>query len=115
MWSTVRRRRRRKPPLAAITSKVRGATVTPEQLLTFADPLPEPMLLLTSRGLVLAANRAVDKRLGLVRRDLLGRNLADIVTTSTDEIARHLRSCSRSRSLVLGSLDLRGDRARTFA
>jgi len=82
--------------------------VTPEQFLTFAEPLPEPMLLLTGSGIVLAGNRAVEKRLGLALHQVGGKNLADVVADSTDEIAHYLRSCSRNRSLVLGSLNLLG-------
>ncbi len=82
--------------------------MTPEQFLTFADPLPEPMLLLTGGGLVLAGNRAVEKRLGVALNTVRGKTLADVVADPPDEIAHYLRSCSRSRSLVLGSLDLLG-------
>jgi PAS domain S-box-containing protein len=80
--------------------------VTPEQFLTFADPMPEPMLLLTGRGLVLAGNRAVETRLGVAPSALTGKALASLVTDPPDEVAHYLRSCSRSRSLVLGSLEL---------
>ena len=80
--------------------------MTPEQFLTFSDPLPEPMLLLAGSGLVLAGNRAVEKRLGIALHELRGKKLADVVADRPDETARYLRSCSRSRSLVLGSLQL---------
>jgi PAS domain S-box-containing protein len=80
--------------------------VTPEQFLTFADPLPEPMLLLSGSGLVLAGNRAVEQRLGVALHEVLGKNLSEVVADPPDEIAHYLRSCSRSRSLVLGSLNL---------
>ncbi len=82
--------------------------MTPEQFLIFADPLPEPMLLLTGGGLVLVGNRAVEQRLGLALHDVRGKPLSDVVADSTDEIADYLRSCSRSRSLVVGSLDVLG-------
>ncbi|WP_411281347.1 PAS domain S-box protein [Gemmatimonas sp.] len=80
--------------------------MTPEQFLTFADPLPEPMLLLTSRGLILAGNRAIEQRLGVALHTVGGKHLADVVVDSNDAIAQYLRSCSRSRSLVPGSLRL---------
>ena len=80
--------------------------MTPEQFLTFADPLPEPMLLLACSGRVLAGNRAVEKRLGIALPAIRGNNLADAVADTPDEVAHYLRSCSRSRSLVLGSLVL---------
>jgi PAS domain S-box-containing protein len=85
-----------------------GQAVTPDQFLTFADPLPEPMLLLTGSGLVLAGNRAVESRTGVAVHEFLGSNLAHFVADSPDDVAHYLRSCSRSRSLVLGSLNLRG-------
>ena len=80
--------------------------MTPEQFLTFADPLPEPMLLLAGSGRVLAGNRAVEKRLGVALHEVRGKNLTDVVAGTPDEVAHYLRSCSRSRSLVLGSLYL---------
>jgi len=79
--------------------------MTPEQFLFFADPLPEPMLFLSADGLILAGNRATGERLGVLRRKLVGRQLAEVVGDSPAEIARYLRLCSRSRSMVLGSLD----------
>lgn len=94
--------------MAVSISKVSASIVTPEQFLTFADPLPEPMLLLTSSGHILAGNRAVEKRLGFALHNVQGKNLADVVADSPAEIARYLRSCSRSRSLVLGALSLLG-------
>jgi PAS domain S-box-containing protein len=82
--------------------------MTAEQFLAFADPLPEPMLLLTSSGLVVAGNQAVERRLGVAAHRARGKNLADLVADSPEEIAHYLQSCSRSRSLVLGSLSLLG-------
>ena len=82
--------------------------MTPEQFHLFAAPLPEPMLLLTGSGLLLAGNRAVEKRLGYPPSDLVGKNLADVVADPSEEVAHYLRSCSRSRSLVLGSLQIAG-------
>ena len=79
----------------------------PELFLGFADPLPEPMLLLSGQGLVLAGNRAIGNRFGVKLDELRGRKLADVVTDAPDEVARYIRSCARSRSLVLGALDLR--------
>ena len=81
--------------------------MTPEQFLTFAEPLPEAMLLVTSSGVVLAGNRAVE-RLGPAMHQVTGKNLAVVVTDSPDDIAHYLRSCSRSGSLVPGSVNLLG-------
>ncbi len=76
--------------------------MTPEQFLTFADPLPEPMLLLSGGGLVLAGNRAVEQRLALALPTVRGKNLADLVGESAHEIAHYLRSCSRASSRTRG-------------
>lgn len=87
--------------------------MTPEQFLTFADSLPEPMLLVLSSGLVLAGNRAVEKRLGIALDEVRGTNLSDVVSDSREEVVTYLRSCARTRSLVPGSLTLlpNGDEA----
>ena len=83
--------------------------MTPEQFLLFADPLPEPTLLLSSDGLIFAGNRAVEERLGISVSWLRTRRLAEIVTESPDEVAHYLKLCCRSRSLVLGGMNLRGN------
>jgi PAS domain S-box-containing protein len=89
--------------------------VTPDQFLSFADPLPEPMLLVMANGLILACNRAVEVRLDIPRRHLIGKRLSEVVGDSNEEIAHYLRACSRSRSLVLGSVDLQLDQTRSIA
>lgn len=81
--------------------------MTPEQFLLFADPLPEPTLLLSSDGLILAGNRAVHERLGICVSELRTKRLAEVVSESPDEVAHYLRLCCRSRSLVLGGMNLR--------
>ena len=81
--------------------------MTPEQFLAFADPLPEPMLLLTGYGVVLAGNSAIEGRLNVKRVEVIGRHLAESVQNSPDEVSHYLQLCSRSRSMVLGSLSLR--------
>ncbi|MCE9562147.1 MAG: PAS domain S-box protein [Planctomycetes bacterium] len=80
--------------------------MTPEQFLLFADPFPEPMALLSGNGLILSVNRATEERLGISPRELRGRKLTDVVVEPSDEVAHYLRSCSRSRQMVLGSLAL---------
>src|SRR4051812_3706460 len=64
------------------------------------------MLLVTGAGMVLAANRAVARRLGLDPRGLCGRRLADVLADPPDAIARYLRTCSRTREMVPGTLRL---------
>ncbi len=81
--------------------------MTPEHFLLFADPLPEPTLLLADDGLILAGNRAVEERLGSSVSGLQGKRLAEVVLESPEEVAQYLRLCCGSRSLVLGAMRLR--------
>lgn len=78
--------------------------MTPDHFLVFADPLPEPMLLVSGDGLILAGNRAVEERLGIALGVLRGRDIAAVVADSPGEVGEYLRTCSRIRGLVLGSL-----------
>ena len=80
--------------------------MTPETFLQTSDLLPEPMLLLTGSGTVLAANQAAGERLGL--NAVRGRLLTEIVTDPPADVARYLHLCCRSRKLVLGALMIAG-------
>ncbi len=82
--------------------------MTTEQFLQFANPLPEPMLLVSTEGIVCAANHAVRRRLQGLPRELVGQRLYDWVVESADDVARYLQACSRTRDLLPGSLVLRG-------
>ena len=83
--------------------------MTPEHFLTFADPLPEPTLLLSGDGLILAGNRAIEERMAISLGTLRGKRLADVVKEQPDEVSHYLRLCCRSRNLVLGALTLKGN------
>ncbi|MEP0919783.1 ATP-binding protein [Leptolyngbya sp. DQ-M1] len=78
--------------------------MTPEQFLEFARPLPEPMLLVTGQGQILAANPAFTRLFGLDQQPLQAKTLFEIATDSAEKIKQYLRACSGSRDLVLGSL-----------
>jgi PAS domain S-box-containing protein len=80
--------------------------VSPDDFLAWAGALPEPTILATTNGKVLAANRAVERRLGVPRTALVGQQLADVVSDPPDRVADYLRACSRSGELVLGALTL---------
>ena len=80
--------------------------MTPEQFLQFADPLPEPTLLISGSGFVLAANRAAQHRHGLHFDATNQTSLASFVAESSDEVAHFVRRCSSSRQMVLGALTL---------
>jgi PAS domain S-box-containing protein len=75
-----------------------------ESFLKVADLLPEPMMLVTADGMILAANRACGERLGTFPEPLQGNRLQDFTSDPPAEVAVYLRDCSRSRQLVLGAL-----------
>lgn len=77
--------------------------MTPEQFLELTRPIPESMMLITGDGELLAANRSARKILGggELSQDSL---LADFVIDPPDKIDRYLRSCSRSRAMIVGAL-----------
>ena len=81
--------------------------MTTEQFLQLADPLPEPTLLVSGSGFVLAVNRAAQHRLGLHFDAANQTSLASLVAESSDEVAHFVRRCSASRQMVLGALTLR--------
>ncbi len=83
--------------------------MSPDQFLLVADVLPEPTLLVSGDGVIHAANRAVEGRLGRERAGLTGGRLADLVSDPPHTVAAYLRACSRTRSPVLGSLTVRPD------
>ncbi len=81
--------------------------MTPEQFLAFASPLPEAMLFVDGDGLLLAANSAAEKLLGISGRELIGASVTDLTTDPAEKVAGFLRTCSRSSALVPGSLTWR--------
>lgn len=89
-------------------SKREELIVTPESFLLFANPLPEPMILISGGGFVLALNRSVEGRFGVSAQGWRGKTLADLVVDPDDEIARYLQLCCRSRQTVLGAITVRG-------
>jgi signal transduction histidine kinase/ActR/RegA family two-component response regulator len=80
--------------------------VTPEQFLEFARPLPEPMLLITGGGQILASNPPFAKMLELPRQLWQGKTIFEVATDPTDKVKQYLRACSSSREMVIGSLTL---------
>lgn len=75
-----------------------------EQFLQVANLLPEAMLLVTAEGEPVAANRASLSRLECNWKDLQGKLLQDCVDNPASQVLLYLRSCSRSRNLIYGSL-----------
>ncbi|MEJ7928917.1 ATP-binding protein [Ramlibacter sp. AN1015] len=73
-----------------------------------ADALPEPLLLVSSRGTLLSANRAAAALLGVPAQSLANRRLAELVLESEEAVQELLTSCSRSRSMLPSSLTFVG-------
>ncbi|MEB3210483.1 MAG: ATP-binding protein [Leptolyngbyaceae bacterium] len=80
--------------------------MTPDQFLEFARLLPEPMLLITGNGQILAANPSLFQMLGLQHQMLQGKMLFELVTNPPEQVKQYLRNCSSTREMVLGTLTL---------
>lgn len=80
--------------------------MTPEQFLAFARVLPEPLLLITNQGEILATNRPAANLFGYSSKELQGKFLGNLVTDSPEKVLKYLQSCAKSRQMVLGSLTL---------
>lgn len=81
--------------------------MTPEQFLELARILPEPCLLVTGRGQILAANPPAAELLGRAADQLSGAALADFAADTQEKLLDYLQSCSRSGAMTIGSLTLR--------
>ncbi|WP_392531502.1 ATP-binding protein [Nostoc sp. C117] len=88
--------------------------MSPEQFLELAKVLPEPLLLVSSKGELLASNQPVADMLGLRRQELRGKMLFDLVTECANDIIKYLQACSSSRAMILGSLTLRRNDGQTL-
>ena len=80
--------------------------MTPEQFLEIARVLPEPLLLISGQGQILAANPAATAILGLPSQALQRVKLWDLVTNPSEQVKGYLNACARSREMVLGALTL---------
>lgn len=78
--------------------------MTPEQFLEFARVFPEPLLLVTVHGEIMAMNQAVAKLLNCHRKELREKTLLDLVMDSGDRVINYLQTCARNRQFSLGSL-----------
>ena len=80
--------------------------MTPEDFKQIADVLPEPMLLVTVRGRVIAANQTLRQILG--PGFVMGRqyDVSEIFSTPGEQIKEYLRLCSGVRQFLPGSLTL---------
>ncbi|MEH2379780.1 MAG: ATP-binding protein [Nostoc sp.] len=80
--------------------------MTPDQFLTFAQTLPEPLLLVTSGGEILAVNQPAARLFSKTSKALMGQRLTEFVTDSSEKIIDYLRVCSQSRQMILGTLTI---------
>src|SRR5512134_2157149 len=81
--------------------------MTPEQFLAWARLFPEPLLLVSGQGAILAANEAAGTLVGRRGSALAGMSLFDLVTTPPAQVSRYLQACARTRSLLFGALTFR--------
>lgn len=72
--------------------------------LAAVDLLPEPMLVVSTDGAILAVNAALVHHLRSSRQALLHRRLPELVTDPVATVLDYLRRCGRSGELLLGSL-----------
>jgi signal transduction histidine kinase len=80
--------------------------VIPESEEKLIKVLPEPTLLLLGDGRIQAVNPPLLHILGVTSEALRERNLQEFVTTPPERVRDYLRTCARSRQMVLGTLAL---------
>ncbi|MFW6079815.1 MAG: ATP-binding protein [Gemmatimonadota bacterium] len=71
------------------------------------EALPEPHLLVTDAGEILAVNGRAADTTRLERNALVGARLHDLCAGEPRELTRFLRACARTRDMVPGALALR--------
>ncbi|MFN6464727.1 MAG: ATP-binding protein [Nostoc sp. DedVER02] len=80
--------------------------MTPDQFLTFAQVLPEPLLLVTSAGEILAVNQPAARLFSKTSKALIGQLITEFVTDPPEKVIDYLRACSQSRQMILGALTI---------
>lgn len=81
--------------------------MTPEQFSELSQILPEPMLLVSGNARILSANAPFLEIIGTDKHTIIGKSLFDFSVSSDDKITEYLQSCSRTRQMLFGSIDLR--------
>ncbi len=84
--------------------------MTTETFAELTEILPEPVMLVSSDGEILSANRAFLHALIETRENLAGKNLTQISNALPEKTISYLRNCSRSRQMVIGALSLQNTR-----
>jgi len=85
--------------------------MNPDGFTSLANFFSEPALLLSTDGVILAANRSFQRlgaQLGLEPHELVGCKLAELTATPDDQVRGYLRDCARNREPLLGKLVLTG-------
>ncbi len=77
-----------------------------QEFLRYANIFPEPMLLIDSNGVILAANQGASKELAFLKINIAQKSLFDISSTSATQFKDYLRLCSRTNKFLPGSLTL---------
>uniref|UniRef100_UPI0038992503 sensor histidine kinase n=1 Tax=Calothrix rhizosoleniae TaxID=888997 RepID=UPI0038992503 len=78
----------------------------PNQFLTFAQVLPDSLLLVTSAGEIIAVNQAAARLFNKTSKGMTGEDLRKFVTDSSKKVIDYLRVCSQSRQMILGSFTI---------
>lgn len=78
------------------------------EFLQLADSLPEALILLSSEGQILAANKTAAQFLQTDKHSLPGRWLSDFTTSSPEQLSMALRAWSRSRTAIPAALRWKG-------
>ena len=81
--------------------------MTPDQFLKIAQVLPEPMLLVTNTGEIIAVNRAAVKLFAGKDKGLVGQYLTEFVTDTSEKVIEYIHICSQNRQMVLGAFTIR--------
>ncbi|HIK04869.1 MAG TPA: PAS domain-containing protein [Trichormus sp. M33_DOE_039] len=87
----------------------------PDQFFIFAQVLPEPMLLVTSAGEILAVNQAAARLFSKTMKAMIGQNLSELVTDSPEKVSNYLQVCAQSRQMILGAFTIHQDQGEGIA
>ncbi len=78
--------------------------------INFADKLPEGMILLSSRGQIIAINRVAVQLLQRTKQQLNNQNFSLLTDLSEQEVIEKLRGCARSRTPAPVAINISTDR-----
>ncbi len=88
--------------------------MTAQSFAEFAKILPEPVIMVTDRGEILAANPLFLQIVSRTQKELTGINISEISCSEKEELHRYLKNCSRSRQMVIGALNLQDINGKTL-